>query len=115
MNHIFNYIDELMVNQPSNEEQRSYSESEYFLDDKFKTDQKGNYRKYGHDGGKLNEVIGLGGFPPIYLCTPDEKATTTPFEDDSKTKREFSKSKAAVSIANIMEDRKQIKPFINLE
>ncbi len=95
MNYVLNYIDELMVNQPLNsEEDLSQSPVESI-----------------QSGGKLIIEKGFGGFPPIHLC--EKKISDSPFEEEEKPKREYSKHKAAVSIETIMEKRRK-EPFISL-
>jgi hypothetical protein len=118
MNHVLNYIDELMVNQPYGElidSEYSISESDYFFNEqelkrKMNKNQKGG--KLNLDGQK-----GLGGFPPIFMC--DNSNSSNPYSatdsDGEKTKREFSKVKGAVSISDVMKQRKEVKPFITLD
>ena len=55
-------------------------------------------------GGSNNEPYG--GFPPIYVCETKE------IRDDENKNREYNKHKNAISIKQIMEQRKNIKPFL---
>lgn len=96
MNGVMSYIDDLMRNHPL-ESENVYTESSEEL----------------MFGGKMDEQVGFGGFPPIYVCEKGD-STESPFEEEVKVKREFSKPKTSVSIANIMEERRNIKPFITL-
>ena len=95
------YVDDLMMNQPL--------DSEYMY-------TPGSSESYNLDeqvGGRIDEQVGLGGFPPIYVCDKNN-VNKSPFEEKGKTKREYSKPTTAVSIANIMEERRKIKPFVSL-
>ena len=115
MNNFMSYVDDLMKNGITNSEE----DSDYLYDD-----SPINESSFDEEtimmGGKINEHTGLGGFPPIYICSKEESDTElSPFEDDgdnnvTKVKREFSKTKSTVSINNIMEQRRNIKPFIKL-
>ena len=58
-------------------------------------------------GGSHNEPYG--GFPPIYLCNNSNIIS----ENDNKN-REYNKHKNALSIKQIMENRKKNKPFFNV-
>jgi len=101
MDRIMSYVDDLMMNQPLDSDYvytPSSSESNYFDE---------------QEGGRLDQQKGLGGFPPIYVCDKTV-ATESPFEEEKQTKREYSKHKTAVSITNIMKERRKIKPFISL-
>ena len=79
------YINELMKNH--------YLESE---SDSINIKQK---------GGKINNEP-YGGFPPIFLCETKEIK-----EEDENKNREYNKHKNAISIKQIMEQRKNITPF----
>lgn len=96
MDRIMSYVDDLMRNHPLDSEEMYTPSSDELL-----------------FGGKLDEQIGFGGFPPIFICEKGE-TTESPFEEEVNIKREFSKPKTSVSIANIMEERRNIKPFISL-
>ena len=109
MSRIMNYIDDLMMNQPLNSEEMYTPSSS----GSFGSSETSN--EYFHGGRyEPDEPTGLGGFPPIYVCDKKE-VTESPFEDESKPKREYSKPKSTVSIANIMKERRNIKPFISLD
>ena len=97
MNGIMNYVDNLMVNHPLDTEYMYTQSSEDMI-----------------FGGKLDEQKGLGGFPPIYICDKSETTDKSPFEEEVSVKREYSKLKTSVTIKDIMEERKNIKPFITL-
>jgi hypothetical protein len=81
------YINALMKNH--------YLESE--------SDTKINIKQKG--GVLQNEPYG--GFPPIYLCDTKEIK-----EEENTKNREYNKHKNAISIKQIMEQRKNIKPFL---
>lgn len=51
-----------------------------------------------------------GGFPPIYIC--EKGQTNVKKSEDNKTIREFTTHASTVSIKDILEKRRDIKPFI---
>jgi len=65
------------------------------------------------DGGNINKPTG--GFPPIYICEEitDSVDDAILFKDqDEKKTRQYATHKNAVSIKDIMEQRKTIVPFL---
>lgn len=60
-------------------------------------------------GGQTDEFLDSpnGGFPPIFICKTGD-------EEKVKEKREYTTNKTAVSIKEIMEKRRKIKPFISI-
>jgi hypothetical protein len=103
MDRIMNYVDDLMMNYPLETEQ-SYTPT---------SPTNSTNPDDIIQGGKFDEQKGFGGFPPIYVCTKGETKDETPFEEEeTKPKREYSKPNTAVSIVNIMEERRKVTPFI---
>lgn len=66
-----------------------------------------------HGGNSQNKPTG--GFPPIYLRDKADSETRSLFNDEEKKTRQFSSHKNAVSIKDIMEQRKEATPFISLK
>ena len=61
-------------------------------------------------GGNIAEIqsVPTGGFPPIYKCTKDD----VKHEKNKKKLRGFTTNKTAVSIKEIMSERRDNIPFI---
>jgi ribosomal protein S1 len=65
--------------------------------------KKKNFQK----GGAIKDFKPIGGFPPIYLCSIEQK------EDENVLKpRQYSTHKSAVSIKDIMKKRRDVVPVL---
>lgn len=98
------YLDQLMTNHQlmsnsSDEEVNTYSS--------LVIKQKGGDPDNMHD--KLKHIA-TGSFPPIYLMTKEDIKK----EEELEKTRAFSKPSVAVSIKEIMKERRDKKPFISL-
>jgi maltooligosyltrehalose synthase len=107
-----NYVNHIIRNYPL--ESETQSESSTYND----------YNEHSMNGGKtstkfnktsdnksnIQANIPTGGFPPIYQCSETDKDEL--IDDDKKKEREFQTHKTSVSIKNIMEKRRNVKPFI---
>jgi hypothetical protein len=67
-----------------------------------------NTFKHKQSAGQTNTDIPTGGTPPIYLCESIKDNET----NDEQSKREYKTHKTAVSIKNILEKRRDVKPFL---
>ena len=52
-----------------------------------------------------------GGFPPIYMCTDNDKLNN---DNPDTKKREYVAPKSSVSIKSIMEKKRNITPFFEI-
>lgn len=96
MNKIINYANELIRNHPL--DNTEYSTSENYSD-----------AKINMFGGANNTNKPTGGFPPIYVC---DKETEEQKDKEVKPKREYKTVDNTPSIKNILEKRRDVKPFI---
>lgn len=87
------YLNMLMRNYPLHD-----SDSEIYI--------KMNYTKKQKGGININDIP-TGGFPPIYLCQKSNKNII------KNTEREYLSKNIALSIKEIMEKRRDVKPFIS--
>jgi len=61
------------------------------------------------------ELIPNGGFPPIYICTDKIKRLKDKTHDEEEAKkRQYKTHKTSVSIKKIMEQRRNVNPFIKV-
>jgi hypothetical protein len=93
-----NYLDNLLMNYPLDSELSSDS-IHNTQNIKQKAGDKPNLRNRPH-----------GGFLPIYICTREDIKEE---KEDNKL-REYTTVKTAVSIQDIMQKRRNIKPFLSL-
>lgn len=62
---------------------------------------------------KSTELVPNGGFPPIYVCKDKIKRLKDKAHDEEEaTKRQYKTHKTSVSIKKIMEQRRNVNPFI---
>ena len=97
-NRLLNCIDDLMANYPL-----ETNEDIFMYVDHKKTFERGKTKQHG---GNQVQHFPNGGFPPIYICESKEKEQ----KKDSK-RREYKTVKGAVSIKQVMEERRKVKPF----
>lgn len=94
MNKYIECVNELMVNNPL-----------YSIQSETKYDRTISERKYEQFGGASEEIDRpSGGFPPIYLCDIKTKKL---IQEKEKTKREYKTHKTAISIKDIMSERRK--------
>jgi len=99
MNHS-GYIDNLMKNYPL----ESVTEESI-----------SNLASTPNQQGGNNKNTPNGGFPPIYTRDSVDSETQGLFTEDDKKTRHFSTHKNAVSIKDIMEQRKEATPFLPIK
>lgn len=111
------YVNDLMKNHPLSTDsefsidrylEKAIGETETEIDDSV-------IQQFGGSQDKPD-----GGFPPIFLCTDKDQSEEdinilkkTNEEEKEKTKREFKVNKSAVKIKDILEERKDVKPFFS--
>ncbi len=94
MNKYLECVNELMVNNPL-----------YSIQSETKYDRTISEQSYKQFGGADEEIDRpTGGFPPIYLCDPKMRKAV---QKEEKTKREYKTHKTAISIKDIMRERRR--------
>ena len=69
-----------------------------------------NVDSFSMEGGQQEETdLPNGGFPPIYICAKNDPAEL--FDDTQPAKREYSSHKTTISIKDIMEKRRKLRPI----
>ena len=124
-----NYFDHLMTNQPMDTDSiSSFSEpnntkvqkaAEYVdilkrvPNKKDKKKEKKKHKSKQRGGEQIDNLDGEiphiphGGFPPIYICDQFKQ------EEEPTKEREYTSHKGAVSIKDIMKNRRDVTPFIS--
>uniref|UniRef100_A0A6C0ACE8 Uncharacterized protein n=1 Tax=viral metagenome TaxID=1070528 RepID=A0A6C0ACE8_9ZZZZ len=110
------YINDLLKNHPLDTDtefsidrylEKAIGETESELDETYKN----------QFGGGDNRP--KGGFPPILICSDidsdSDVALLNKNKEKEKTKREFESNKSTIKIKDILEKRKETKPFFSLD
>ena len=67
------------------------------------------------NSNNFTDLIPNGGFPPIYICKEKVKKLKDNLPDNEEaSKREYKTHKTSVSIKKIMEQRRNVNPFIKI-
>ncbi len=96
-----NYLDDLMKNHRLISDSSDYDISH---------DKQIGGKKKSRSLSRTDSSVPSGGFPPIFICTKEEKE-----REQSETKaRGYATSKSSVSIKKILDIRKDPEPFLSL-
>lgn len=97
MEKITSYVDDLMRNHELESELSEFTDSF-------------NFSNFNLIGGSTDKDVPTGGFPHIFLCKEEDEED----KKQDKKKQEYKSQINSVSIKDIMQKRRNIKPFIKI-